>query len=224
LEFPHGLLSFSLLGFAGSIVLAIVATNIHQHEGWFWAAAAFCVVVAIGLLIEPTVSPRLLGYWGRGSKVASQPSAAAVVNPGLDKTRDNQPTCGSKPDIWLSAAMWRAFLRTDYIPEGGVSSLEITEPEKQRFSMLIIDEFRQLAFDGKLPIWGRGKDHFILETVPRDFWRRNQIDHVAVARVDHPEEVKACAVRPWEKPDTSADWRHFKTSKAVIEKLYPRSQ
>jgi hypothetical protein len=136
------------------------------------------------------VSPRLLGYWWRGSKVASQPPPAAAVNPGLDKTRDDQPTCDSKPDIWLSVAMWRAFLRTDYIPEGGVSSLEITEREKQRFSMLIIGEFRQLALDGELPIWGRGKDPFILGPVPRDFWRRNQIDHVAVARLDHPEEVR----------------------------------
>jgi hypothetical protein len=128
-------------------------------------------------------------------------------------TQSTPATMADKPDIWLSNAMWRAFLRTDYIPEGGVSSIEITEPEKQRFVMLIIDEFRQLAFDGKLPIWGRGKDPFILGPVPRDFWRRNQIDHVAVSRVDHPEEVKACAVRPWEKPDTSADWHHLRQAK-----------
>jgi hypothetical protein len=29
---------------------------------------------------------------------------------------------------------------------------------------------------------------------------RNQIDPIQVARVDPPEEVTACAERPWEKP------------------------
>jgi hypothetical protein len=136
-------------------------------------------------------------------------------------TQSTQATPTDKPDIWLSDAMWRAFLRTGYIPEGGISTLEIKEPEKQRFVMLIIGEFRQLAFDGKLPIWGRKKGSSVLEPVPRDFWRRNQINPIQVARADHPDEVNACAEQPWEKPDTSADWRHFKTSKAVIEQLYP---
>jgi hypothetical protein len=120
--------------------------------------------------------------------------------------------------------MWRAFLRTDYIPEGGVSSLKIKEPEKQRSVMFIIGEFRQRSFDGEVPVWGRRKDSSNLEPVPRDFWMRNQIDPIQVARVDPPEEVTACAERPWEKPDTSEDWHHFKTSKAVIERLFPRPQ
>jgi hypothetical protein len=85
-----------------------------------------------------------------------------LVTGGQPKKREpdlpSAPTQSTKapatiePDIWLSDAMWRAFLRTDYIPEGGVQTLAIKEPEKQRFVMLIIDEFRQLAFDGKLPI------------------------------------------------------------------------
>jgi hypothetical protein len=87
--------------------------------------------------------------------------------------------------------------------------------------MLIIGEFRQLAFDRKLPIWGRRNGSSILEPVPSDFWIRNQINHIQVAGVDHPEEVNACAEKPWEKPDTSGDWRHFMTSKAAIERLYP---
>jgi hypothetical protein len=115
-------------------------------------------------------------------------------------TQSTPATTTDKPDIWLSNAMWRAFLRTDYIPEGGVSSLEIKEPEKQRFVMFIIGEFRQQSFDGELPIWGRKNGSSILEPVPSDFWRRNQIDPIQVARVDHPEEVRACAEKPWEKP------------------------
>jgi hypothetical protein len=135
-----------------------------------------------------------------------------------------QIACAPKdePDIWLSEAMWRAFLRTDYIPEGGALSLEITEQERRRFVMLIIREFRQLAFEGKLPIWGWSKGHTLWEEVPREFWRGNQIDHVSVARADHPEDVKARSEQLLMKPDTSAEWSHFKTSKAVIEQMYPK--
>jgi hypothetical protein len=176
-----------------------------------WAIAAVLALWSMvpwlaGLRLTPLSANEQLGH--------DTPAAPPQIAPA--------PT--DQPDIWLSDAMWRAFLRTGYIPEGGFSTLEIKEPEKQRFVMLIIKEFRQLAFDGKLPIWGRKKGSFILEPVPRDFWRRNQINPIQVARADHSEEVKACAERPWEKPDTSAGWSHFKTSKAVIERLYPRLQ
>jgi hypothetical protein len=174
----------------------------------------------------------ILALWGALPWLAGRrlkPVSATNEQPQRDVDQTVSPLQAAhalkvEPDMWLSNAIWQAFLRTDYIPEGGVSSIEIKEPEKQRFVMLIIGEFRQRAFDGELPIWGRKNGSSILEPVPFDFWRRNQIDHVAVARVDHPEEVKACAVRPWEKTDTSADWHHFKTSKAVIERLYPKPQ
>jgi hypothetical protein len=127
-------------------------------------------------------------------------------------------------DVWLRDAMWWAFLRTWDVPEGGMVSLNVGESENQRFAMLVIDIFRQLAFEGKLPIWGKRKDSSIWEAVPREFWRRNHIDHILVLSADDPEVVKAQAERFWENPVTSGDWHHFMTSKAVIEQLYPRQQ
>jgi hypothetical protein len=132
------------------------------------------------------------------------------------------PTPKDERDVWLRDAMWRAFLRTWHIPEGGASALRIKESEKQRFSMLIMSEFPQRAFDGEIPIWGRRKGSFIWELIPRSFWFRNEFDHVQVADGVPPEEIKARAVAASkEEPDTSGDWRHFMTSKAVIERLYP---
>jgi hypothetical protein len=129
-----------------------------------------------------------------------------------------------EPDSWLSDAMWWAFLRTWDVPPGGMVSLNSGESENQRFAMLIIQEFPQLAFDEKLPIWGRRKDSFRWEPIPPDFWSHNHIDHILVMSADPQEDIKAIPDNPWEKPDTSGDWHHFKTSKAVIERLYPRPQ
>jgi len=49
-------LIFSLFSLAGSIVLAILAAKIPQYEGWFWAAAAICVVAALVILAWPWAS------------------------------------------------------------------------------------------------------------------------------------------------------------------------
>src|SRR5580704_14784930 len=108
-------LIFSLLSFAGSIVLAILATKIPQYEGCFWVAAAFCVVAAIGVW----VSPRFLADSGRELKVAAPPPPDAAVSQGLDKTRDKQPISDSERDVWLREAVWRAFLKIWHVPEGG---------------------------------------------------------------------------------------------------------
>jgi hypothetical protein len=125
-----------------------------------------------------------------------------------------------EPDEWLRDAIWRAYIGTWYVPPEGLGQ-NTSESEKQRFVMLIIREFRQRASDGRLPVWGWSKGYTLWEEVPREFWRDNHIDHISVARADHPEDVKARPEQLLMKPDTSADWSHFKTSKAVIERLYP---
>jgi hypothetical protein len=163
---------------------------------------------------------RFLADSGRELKVAAPPPPDAAVSQGLDKTRDKQPISDSERDVWLREAVWRAFLKIWHVPEGGLRP-GISESEKQRFAMLVIGEFRQLASEGKLPIWGRKKDSLIWEPLPRDFWTSNQIDHIAIATAAHPDEVKACSANPLTKPDTSGNWSHFMTSKAAIEQLYP---
>jgi hypothetical protein len=126
-------------------------------------------------------------------------------------------------DVWLSEAIWRAYIGTWYVPPEGLGQ-NISESEKQRFAMLVIREFRQRAFDGSLPVWGWRGDTTIWAEAPRDFWTDNQIDYIQVAKPDHPDEIRARADNPLRQPNTSGDWHHFMTSKAVIERLYPRSQ
>jgi hypothetical protein len=200
--------------------LVNVGLTTSGYTNFYLACVLWAIAAALALSIAV---PWLAGMWLTPiSATNEQPqkmdqassSAPSQVVPALEVDRD----------VWLRDAMWRAFLRTWHVPEGAIPALGIKEPETQRFVMLIIDEFRQSALEGKLPIWGRRKGSFIWELVPRDFWTCNHIDHIPVARADPPEEVKARAEKLGAEPDTSADWRHFMTSKAEVEKLYPSPQ
>jgi hypothetical protein len=182
-------------------------------------ATAFILTAIWGL--RPLASARMFQSPKPLSASGWQSQTRDLVSPSIISQASAAPL-KIECDVWLSDAMWRAFLGFwGNIPNDGVLSFKITESEKQRFAMLIIGEFRQRAFDGELPVWGRRKDSSILEPVPRNFWASNQIDHIAVATASHPDEVKACAQNPLAKPDTSGDWHYFMTSKAVIEQLYP---
>jgi hypothetical protein len=156
-------------------------------------------------------------FWNRHTSLAQLP--ALQVSPTTAVSWQIPLTV--ERDVWLRDAIWRAFRGTWSVPEGGIAPLGLGESENQRFAMLIIDDFHQLAFEGKLPIWGRRKGSFIWEPIPHDFWAQNHIDHIPVMSADPQEDIKAMPENPWKKPDTSGDWRHFMTSKVVIEQMYP---
>jgi hypothetical protein len=127
-------------------------------------------------------------------------------------------------DVWLSDAIWRAYLGTWYIPPGdGLQELNVSESEKRRFAMLVIRDFRQIASDGTLPIWGWKGTSTIWEKVPNEFWKNNHIEHIQVATNGPQDEIKAQAENPYEQ-DTSKEWHHFMTSRAAVEQLYPSPQ
>jgi hypothetical protein len=58
----------SLFTFGGSIVLAILATYIHDYEAGFWAAAAICFIVATYMWAAPWASAKVRAHLG-SSKV-----------------------------------------------------------------------------------------------------------------------------------------------------------
>lgn len=127
-------------------------------------------------------------------------------------------------DVWLSDAIWRAYLGIWHIPPGeGLQELNVSESEKRRFAMLVIRDFRQIASEGTLPIWGWKGTSTLWEKVPNEFWKNNHIEYIQVATNGPQDEIKAQAENPYEQ-DTSKDWHHFMTSKAVIEQLYPSPQ
>jgi hypothetical protein len=71
-------------------------------------------------------------------------------------------------DVWLADAIWRAFLGTWDLPPHEERAPE-GQSENQRFYDLATKEFRQAAFDGRLPIWAkRSKGEHTLVLEPLD--------------------------------------------------------
>jgi hypothetical protein len=158
--------------------------------------------------------PKTIAATG-GQLAKREPDSQSAPTPAVPKF---------ERDVWLGDAIWRAYLGIWHIPLGeGILELNVSESEKQRFAMLVIREFRQIAFEGKLPIWGWKGDSTLWEEVPRDFWSKNHIEYIAVATNVPQDEIKAQADNPY-KSDTSQEWHHFMTSKAAIEQLYPGLQ
>jgi hypothetical protein len=59
--------------FGGSIVLAILATKIHDYESWFWIAAAICFMAALCIFAWPWILSQFF------SPTSPPVSAGAVV-------------------------------------------------------------------------------------------------------------------------------------------------
>jgi hypothetical protein len=199
--------------------ICVALVNIGLQVSGYTNFGLACVLWAIAAI---------LAFWGLLPWLAGlrfRPVSATSEHPQRVGYADAAPSQSAhalevEPDEWLRDAIWRAYIGTWYVPPEGLGQ-NILESEKRRFAMLVIREFRQLASEGKLPIWGWSKGRTLWEEVPREFWRDNQIDHVSAARADLPEDIKARSEQILMKPDASGEWSHFKTSKAVIERLYP---
>src|SRR6185312_13117494 len=66
-----------------------------------------------------------------------------------------------RPDVNLSNAIWRAYLGRWSLPIKSVG--EYGQEEAQRFYDLVEKDFRQKAFDGELPIWGKRQGSSLVE-------------------------------------------------------------
>jgi hypothetical protein len=120
----------------------------------------------------------------------------------------------SKPDVNLSNAIWRVFLGEWTLPTKSVG--EYGEKESQRFLKLVHEEFRQKAFDGELPVWGRRDGSTLVEPVPREFWHDHHVHYLTMNLAGGPDvdivhEHSLATVR---------DWRDLRTSKDCIDRLY----
>ena len=188
----------------------------------FYLVTATAFIFAVIWGVWPFVSARVFRPLETLSATDGQPLKREPDSRNASPPTTAPPTI--ERDVWLSDAIWRAYLGIWHIPLGeGILELNVSESEKQRFAMLVIRDFRQIAFEGKLPIWGWKGDLTLWEEVPRDFWSKNHIEYIAVATNVPQDEIKAQADNPY-KSDTSQEWHHFMTSKAAIEQLYPGPQ
>jgi len=119
-------------------------------------------------------------------------------------------------DVWLADAIWRAFLGTWNLP-----SREERAPqglsENQRFYDLATKTFRQVAFDGQLPIWAKRGNSDLWQLVPKEFWKDHRIAYLNVIR----EDPTTLSVEHEGSLRRSNEWREFMTSRTAVDALWP---
>ena len=166
---------------------------------YWWALIALCMLIVF--LFEGS-------YRVTRSLIAdASPSLARKY-----RTDDVKPT----RDVWLTEAIWRAYLGKWVVPAGGLVGMDRGEGEKKIFSD-IVSRFRQLAFDGDLPIWAKTKQSDIWDCVDAKFWKEYKIDYAIVS--EDGLIVEKESKPPWKKNEP-IPYRHFMTSKAAIESIY----
>jgi hypothetical protein len=125
-------------------------------------------------------------------------------------------------DVSLNDSIWRAFMG-----QWGKRLEERMEqaenPEADRFEK-VCDDFRQYAFEGKLPIWAARPHSELYEPLPKDFWRNRRI---VWGYMLSPEtrDIFIAYTHPLEIGQVphgrSREWDQFMTNKKTVEKLWP---
>jgi hypothetical protein len=143
-----------------------------------------------------------------GKRNAGAPTADVIYPPTVKLTFER--------DVWLADAIWRAFLGTWDLPSHEERAPE-GESENQRFYDLATKEFRQVAFDGRLPTWAKRRNSDLWELVPKEFWKDYRISYLNVIR----EDPTKLSVEKEGSLRTSNEWREFMTSRSTVDTLWP---
>jgi hypothetical protein len=166
-----------------------------------------------------------LTFWGGiALALALIFTAAAIAWRGERKLHDEtavSPRSNAPRNVSLIDAIWRIRLgrwdeRVDFSDDASA--------EKDFYK--ITDEIRQLALDGKLPVWGCKGPGTPFEPIPLSFWKTHEIvsSYVAIHQV---KDVFICVTEPTKvgqvRHARTMDFApNFMTSREVIEELWPK--
>jgi hypothetical protein len=194
--------------------------------------AILLAVAAIPLGAAMMVAPdylHLTGYfvpltfWGGIALASGLIFIAAVIawrGERMDDGSAVSPHSNAPRNVPLLDAIWRAHLgrwgdRVDY-----GSDFQAKAPFYKTVSAI-----RQMARDGKLPVWGTKKGQATpFEPIPLSFWSSHDIEagYVIIPSV---EDTWVYVTEPTKIGQTRSartqDWTNFMTSRDVVEKLWP---
>jgi hypothetical protein len=147
--------------------------------------------------------------------------AACVIFLVLDlkswakNTRAQSQQVAVQRDVWLYDAICRMFLgRWERIPTND-GHLALDQDGFQSIHDLL-EHVRQLAFENRLPIWGKQRGYQTLwENAGGDFWRHNQIEYMSFTDGD-PVQLRAV---PINTSGQVVSLRELMTSRATVDAL-----
>jgi hypothetical protein len=120
-------------------------------------------------------------------------------------------------DVWLADAIWRAYLGKWERPDRDLSGPGVGATVAQALHDLAVHEIRQLAFEEKLPVWGKRRGSTLWEPVPPGFWQENRVNYLTILR-DEPSAILIERIPRHERND---EWQELMTSKRAVESLWP---
>jgi hypothetical protein len=150
------------------------------------------------------------GFYGYAKRELARQAERAALRPKRPAFEEQE---GVDRDVWLYDAICRIFLgRWDKIPLRS-GKLDLDGAGFPVLHDLITHHVRQLACDGRLPVWGKKQGFWALwELSPPDFWKHHQIDYESFLQAD-PRVLHAL---PCEAGSTIS-MRELMTSKAAVE-------
>jgi len=123
---------------------------------------------------------------------------------------------GSKPDkhnVWLLDAIFYAGTK-----EWNAPSINIYNADGDLIDAVssAMDEIRQRAYDGDLPIWGRNDFSGVLILIDKKYWERYRFDWFQVL-IDKPDEF---STEHSKGVNDQPIYKNLRTSKSKVEELW----
>ncbi len=198
----------------------------HQLEHFFghtvaemlerFGSVGFPVLAAIALiwLIYSYAKAHVKADLAGQSGASPIPAPATIKPPVFDQSWIR--------DVSLANALWRAYSGN----WNGWQRIMQPSPEADKFYK-IVDEIRQYAFEGALPIWAKRPKSNLYELVPPTFWQNHAIaDGYSIASTVSDVFIyvtHTLSIGEHLNARTNA-WEDFMTSKPAVDKLWPASR
>lgn len=233
-----------LLSVVGLFVMENTPTGLRENicswellspcPEWFGAAhvdGALQMIVwllFVGLSLS-LIAPVVLADYRRTMAFIAMPPASVSPCSAGDRQQDSElisrdiqsdGTTAIERDVWLHDAICRAALGRWERIEIDPFATGMGQENLDRLSDVVMEEIPQLAFDGKLPIWGKEGGRGIWKPIPREFWEFNGIDWFSLIRGD-PEKLKT---EPKQSTRSRPFWAGLMTSRTITEELWPTDQ
>lgn len=205
-------------------ILGEPQSNISQAVQWGVAAA-----IGIALLVLYELWKRRADKFTNTSVANSSHVRAGIKTKpqgGWRQTRaitDEDPDgmyewVGPAPlrDVWVFDAVCRMYFGKWEVMKFDSSSAGIGQENSDRLYDLAVKEFRQLAYDGKIPVWGKRNSQDVWRLIPPSHWRNHSLDWMRFlsALEGHPDAVMSAPAGNGSHRDV---WIQLMTSKADVE-------
>jgi hypothetical protein len=206
------LVSFVLM-FLGQTVYERLAYDwiLGELAAWIDTAQAELIEKISAVAVPAGVSLLLVwGFYVYAKRELTRQAERDALRPKRPAYEEQE---GVGRDVWLYDAICRIFLgRWDKIPLRS-GRLDLDGAGFPVLHDLITHHVRQLATDGRLPVWGKKQGYWALwELSPPDFWKHHQIDYESFLQAD-PRMLHALPC----EAGSMVSMRELMTSKAAVE-------